>query len=308
MIDSFLILLLSILVVGKSAQIVIDSSLNLARFFKISEAALGFLVLSVATSLPELVVCIIASLDNEPAISLGTLIGSNIADIAVVLGLTLLLSTINVPFKDRKPYRNMLALTAFIPLLIYLNLGRFLGVLLLAIFMVYAYYMLHDRVSADGNERVRPRKAVISAFMFCIGVLLLIGGSEYAVDSVVAIASLFGISKVFMAATTLALGTSLPELAVNLTAVRRKHYDLAIGNVLGSCFTNLTLILGISAVLVSPTARPEPLFNLIVFQALTNAVLLYFMHYRKNLGRRDGFFLIGLYLLFLVSAIIVETG
>ncbi|MFZ2455104.1 MAG: sodium:calcium antiporter [Candidatus Altiarchaeia archaeon] len=308
MIETFLILLLSVLVVGKSAQIVIDSSLNLARFFRISEAALGFLVLSVATSLPELVVCVIASLDNEPAISLGTLIGSNIADIAVVLGLTLLLSTINIPCKDRKTYRNMLAATSIIPLFIYLNLGRFLGVLLLAVFMVYAYYMLHDRVSADGNERVRPRKAVISAFMFSAGVLLLIGGSNYAVDSAVTIASFFGISKIFIAATTLALGTSLPELAVNLTAVKKKHYDLAIGNVLGSCFTNLTLVLGISAVMVSPVARPGPLLNLIIFQVLTNAVLVYFMHYRKSLGKREGFFLLGIYLIFLVSAIIIETG
>jgi cation:H+ antiporter len=308
MIDTVIILIISLLVLGKSAQIVIDSVLILARFFRISEVAVGFLVLSVATSLPELVVCVLASLENQPAISLGTLIGSNIADIAVVLGLTLLLSTITIPNRERKSFRNMLVLTALIPLLLFLNIGRFLGILLLAIYIIYAYFMLQNKANVDGTEKVRSRKAVISAFMFTLGVLLLIGGSKYAIDSAVAIATILGISKVFIAATTLALGTSLPELVVSLAAVKKRHYNLALGNVLGSCVTNLTLIFGISAVIASPTARSAPLLNLIVFQALTNAALMYFLRYKKTLGRTEGFLLVGIYLIFLASAIIIETG
>lgn len=141
-----------------------------------------------------------------------------------------------------------------------------------------------------------------------IGVLVLIASSAYVIDSAVGIANLLGISKVFIAATTIALGTSLPELAVNLSAVKKKHYNLALGNVIGSCMTNLTLILGISAVIQTPTAKLVPLLNLIIFQILINAALIYMLHKRKVIGRHEGFLLLGGYVVFLASALLVEMG
>lgn len=306
MLDTIIILLLSLVVLGKSAQIVIENSITLARFFRISELAVGFILISVATSLPELTVSTIASLENQTGISVGNVLGANIVDIGIVLGISVFLSTITLSKKEITTLTRILVITSILPLIIFFNIGSFAGIILLLIFVIYAYFILQWRVSMDGLGRVNPKKAVISAFMFVIGILFVIGSSKYAVDSAVQIAVLLGISKAFIAATVISLGTTLPEFAVTISAMRNKHLSLALGNVIGSCVTNLTLILGIAAVINPITANFFALLNLTIFLIIINSALLYFLNYRKNLGRNEGFVLIGIYLIFIASSILVE--
>ncbi len=306
MIDTILILLLSLAILGKSAQVVIDNSITLARFFRISELAVGFILLSVATSLPELAVSIVASLEKQGGIVIGNILGSNIANIGIVLGVSVFLSTISFTKRESSDLIKILSLTLIIPFIVFFYIGSFIGIVLLLIFIIYAYFILRQKIDLDGSERIKPKKAVISAFMFMIGVLLVIGSSKYVVDSAVQVAGLFGVSNAFIAATLIALGTSLPEFAVNLSAVKNKHPSLAIGNVIGSCVTNLTLIMGISALINPLNANFFALLNLIIFLTIMNISVLYFLNYRKSLGRNEGFVLIGIYLIFLASSILVE--
>lgn len=306
MIDTIILLLLSLAILGKSAQVVIDNSITLARFFRISELAVGFILLSVATSLPELAVSIVASLEKQEGIVIGNILGSNIADIGIVLGVSVFLSTISFTKRESSDLIKILSLTLIIPFIVFFYIGSFIGIVLLLIFIIYAYFILQQKIDMDGSERIKPEKAVISAFIFMIGILLVIGSSKYVVDSAVQVAGLFGVSNAFIAATLIALGTSLPEFAVNLSAVKNKHPSLAIGNVIGSCVTNLTLIMGISALINPLNANFFALLNLIIFLTIMNISVLYFLNYRKSLGRNEGFVLIGIYLIFLASSILVE--
>lgn len=307
MIETIIILLISVVILAKSAHMVIDNSITIARFFRISEFAVGFILVSVATSLPELAVSTIASFEDQTGISVGNVLGANIADIGIALGISIFLCTIPLSKRETSALIKILIIASILPVIILLNLGSFAGIILLLIFILYAYFILHQKVTLDNTEKIKPEKAVISAFMFMIGILLVIGSSKFAVDSAVQLATLLGVSKVFIAATIISLGTTLPELVVSISAARNSHPSLALGNAIGSCITNLALVLGIAAI-INPlkTANIFALLNLIIFITIINFALLYFLQHRKKLGRSEGFVLIGIYLIFLASSILVE--
>lgn len=306
MFELALLLLFSLLVLGKAAQIVIDSSLTLAKYLRISEIAVGFIILSTATSLPELVVSVLAAFQNEPGISMGTLLGANIADICIVLGIPLLLSKSKLLPENRSSLEKILVVTIALPLLIITLPRTSLGLVLLVIYAIYTYYMLQAEVSLDVLEKVSRNEAAKSAVMFSVGILLVVGSSKYAVDSSVIIANSLGISKILIASTTISLGTTLPELAVSISALRRRRMGLAVGNALGSCITNLTLILGLTTLIAPFYVSRIALLTVILFHSLACFLFLVFLRKRKMLGRAEGIALLSLYAIYVPSAIILE--
>jgi cation:H+ antiporter len=307
MFESAILLLFSLLVLGKAAQIVIDSSLTLAKYLRISEIAVGFIILSTATSLPELVVSVLAAFQNEPGISMGTLLGANIADICIVLGIPLLLSKSKLLPENRSSLEKILIVTIALPLLIITLPRALLGLVLLVIYAIYTYYMLQAEVSLDGFEKVSRNEAAKSTVLFFVGILLVVGSSKYAVDSSVIIANSLGISKILIASTTISLGTTLPELAVSISALRSRRIGLAVGNALGSCITNLTLILGLATMIAPFYVSRRALLTVIFFHSLACFVFLIFLRKRKTLGRAEGIALLSLYAIYVPSVIILET-
>jgi len=307
MIDAWIVLLVSLAVLGRAAQMVIDSSIKLAKFFGVSDMAVGFILLAVATSLPEFFISVIASFENQPGISIGNVLGANLMDIGIILGLPLLFTRIAMKGKEKKNLERLLIAITLIPLLLILNLEPLTGLILMSLFAVYAYSVLRDKMSIDGVEKVTRKEASKSALMFFIGVLLLVGSSKYAVESAVEVASLLGVSRLLIASTVISMGTTLPELAVSIAAVKRKRPALAVGNAIGSCMTNLTLVLGTSR-LINPHMLNNlaSVSNLIIFQAVMSIVLLGFLRRGKDIGRKQGFILILIYLFSLASSIILE--
>ena len=307
MIDAWIVLLVSLAVLGRAAHLVIDRSIKLAKFFGVSDMAVGFILLAVATSLPEFFISVIASFENQPGISIGNVLGANLMDIGIILGLPLLFTRIAMKGKEKKNLERLLIAITLIPLLLILNLEPLTGLILMSLFAVYAYSVLRDKMSIDGVEKVTRKEASKSALMFFIGVLLLVGSSKYAVESAVEVASLLGVSRLLIASTVISMGTTLPELAVSIAAVKRKRPALAVGNAIGSCMTNLTLVLGTSR-LINPHMLNNlaSVSNLIIFQAVMSIVLLGFLRRGKDIGRKQGFILILIYLFSLASSIILE--
>jgi len=303
-----LILALSLLVLYKSSEVVISSTLVLARFFHISELAAGLLLISVATSLPELSVSVIAALEGQTPIVVGNVFGSNIADIALVLGFTIvMMGAVKYGHKARRELIRILIITSAIPLVMLTGmLSAVYGIGLLGIFLVYAYYALRDGKADGHGGAVAPKTAVLNALAFGFAVSIVMVSSKFAVDSAVAVATGMGVSRAFVGATAIALGTSLPELAVNYAAVKRRQMGIALGNILGSVMTNLTLVLGVAALISPLTANIYAFFTLVVFALLVNAVLWYFIQKGNTLRRNQGIALLLLYLLFLLMSIGVE--
>jgi len=264
---------LTLLMVGGEG--VVRGATGMARALGVSPLVIGLTVVAFGTSAPELAVNLIAAFQDRPAISFGNIIGSNMANIGVIVGVTALVRPIPVRgvMIQREIPMMLLATTA----VVIMGFDRILGVgtdtydradglLLLMLFLVFLYYTVGDfvrqraqrsanRAAAEMFETEAPESVVSSSLMTALGMIGLIWGADLTVDSAASLARHFGVPEVIVGLTVLAVGTSLPELVASMMATLRGHAELAIGNVVGSNIFNLLLVFGVTA-LVNPIEVP----------------------------------------------------
>lgn len=307
----FLILLISLAVLVKSSDIVSDSASNIAEITGIGQLAIGFLMLSIITSLPELAISIFSVQCGDTGIAVGTLFGSNIANIGLVLGITAVVAT--APMVISQDSLKKLALMMFAPTLIPIMIllspeaGRIVGVILLGIFALFCLYIVRSKTTTGvSKKKIIQRRTLAKDLGIIIACLVaIIISANYVVDSAIKIATTFRVDKLVIGATIIAVGTSLPELSVTLAAARKKHMDLALGNILGSCFTNLTLVLGFSLAASACSVNMTIFFELIIILSIIN-LALWRMLADSRISFLDGLVLIFFYLIFLSSTIGVQ--
>ena len=316
-IEAFLILVISTLILSKSASLVVDNASKLARFFRISTLAVGMLLIAVSTSLPELSVSVISSAANEGAIAAGNVFGSNIANILLILGLGAFLYGFKVSKDNLADLALVLLLTTIISAYIIFHmqvfgsaLGFLEGLLLLLIAAWYAWRMLSKKHIEDGNgEKQMSKKEGMAAFMlFCGGIVAVLISSSFVVDSAVHLAEILGLAKSFIGATVIAIGTSLPELTIDLQALRKKQYGLALGDAIGSNMLNITLVLGAGAA-ISPIFVQLPVFVVaLLFAVVANMAFFYIAVTKKAFGKLAGVAMLALYAIYLAAIFFVQLG
>lgn len=245
----------------QGAHYLVEGSVNIARRFKVSRLAIGLTVVAIGTSAPEFAVNVVSALDGESAILLSNISGSNISNILLILGATAFLARIPVQRKMVTREFPFLIISSFVfsiflldgSLLSVHSLSRTDGVALLGFLALYMLHVWNEskRVNTQA-ERDKPEGSLFknSSFLL-IGVIGLVLGGRFMVDSAVFIATAFGVSKTLVGVTVVALGTSLPELASSIVAARKKETDLALGNIVGSNVFNVLAVGGFSAI-VSP--------------------------------------------------------
>ena len=248
-----IILITSLVILVKTSQWVIDSSLKLAKITGLSEMVIGFIFLAVATSLPELAVSLSAIASNDIGLSIGNLLGSNVADICLVIGIAALFGPLIIKEKQLKELSSILFLSSLIPILL-LSLtyaSRLVGVILIFVFFFFVYYSVKRGMKVKIEEKFEridhmyPIKLwATTLFWFVLGFVGVFLSSRLIVDSASSIALSIGMTEAVIGATVIAIGTSLPELAVGITAMKAKRWHLLFGNAIGSTVTNITLILG----------------------------------------------------------------
>ncbi|VVC03814.1 putative membrane protein [Candidatus Bilamarchaeum dharawalense] len=309
-------LLVSLAILSKSSSLVVDNATKLSKFFGISQVAIGFILLSVATSLPELSVSVLSSNAGEGAIAAGNVFGSNIADILLVLGVGAFLYGIRIGKNELKDIAIILVLTTIISAYIIFNssitnqaLGFLEGVILILLFVLYIAYILRKKtVDGDGYKLITKKEAMYSFLIFSAAILLVLVSSSFVVDSAVKIAKLLNIAESFIGATIIAIGTSLPELSVDLQAIRKKQYGMALGDAIGSTMTNITLVLGTAAI-INPITIILPIFiAALLFAIIANIVLLYVAAVNKKLQKLGGALFLLLYLVFIVVIFYLQIG
>lgn len=288
-----LILLAGLALVVFGADWLVDGSSALARRFGISEFVIGLTIVGFGTSCPELVVSLTGAVEGLSDVSIGNVLGSNIFNTLLILGLTALLCPVSVTDSNRK--RDIPTALVVTFLLIFCgmsktlggigaadNLTRTEGAVFLIIFAAYMFSCFKfDEGSSEESEtkQIGPGKAML---LVALGLGGLIFGGRLFVDSSVEIARAIGVSEKFIAITVLAGGTSLPELVTCIVAISKKKDQLALGNILGSNVFNILLILGCSAV-VTPLSLDG--LNLVdVGVLLASAVMVWLWTYT---GRRD---------------------
>lgn len=312
MAENVLIFLLSALVLAYSSGFLVKSLTNLAIKLKFSEFLVGFVLMAVATSLPELMVGIVAALEGNPLISLGNVVGSNIANLSIVIGLPLLLAGgLTFTSSLRKEEVVYMNLAAVMPLILLLDgkLGRFEGIALL---LVFGYYMYDLIFHSKAYHRVfrnhhAPRSLGQEILFFSLGMALLLGSAIALVESGEFLATALGIPAILIGIVIIALGTSLPELAFSFASVRQKHPDLLFGDVIGSVVTNATLILGLTAIISPIQLDGAELY----YPAVGVLILtLAFFTYRLRNGKftvKDSLILVFGYLLFAILSVLSGT-
>ena len=250
---SMFLLVASLLIIVIISDRVIRYVLIISEALGLSEMAAGFILLSIITSLPELSVSTVASLGGEGGLSVGNVLGSNIANLTIILGLAILIAGKKIIFKGQsnKELVQFLFISSIIPLFIVQqgSLGPVLGIVLLILF-IYFTKTISQKTDPKNNNKThqlqKKENLKIVGLKFLAGIALIIILSKFAVDSSVEIADYIGLPPSIIGATIIGLGTSLPELATTIQALKKGLINMALGNLLGSCITNITLILGIS--------------------------------------------------------------
>jgi cation:H+ antiporter len=293
-----LVAFLAILV--RSAAFAIEHLVKITRITGISELSAGFVLLAVSTSVPEIGVAAFSMHSDNVGITLGDLFGSNVTNIALITAIFLLLSPIrHIEKLTIRRFTPILLSASLIPLLLLLiqEGSRFIGIALLGVFAYFVYYTFKMRYK-EPDQPKESGSIYKPLIFFLIGISIVIVSAKVIVDSASSIAESTGVRESVIGATVVAIGTSLPELTVDIVAVRKKHLDLAIGDIIGSCLTNITLVLGIVLVLSEVAINFGILSTLIAFAIVTPAVLFMFLR-NGNVRKWQSFVLLAIYAVFL---------
>ncbi|MFQ5560375.1 MAG: calcium/sodium antiporter [Nitrospinota bacterium] len=256
MLFQLLIFMVGVLTLYFGAEFFIKGASGVAGYLRVTPLLIGLVVVSSATSAPELLVCLLAVLKKSDDISMGNIIGSNIANIGLILGVSAIISPIKIEKSVVKRELLMLlaASTAFFLLSLKGRLGFFDGVIflgLLAGILIISIRAAKNEHRKNGDTTQTLESLDAKVLLFLVGGLLgLLGGAHFVVSSGIELARAIGISELIIAISVIAIGTSLPELAASTAAARRGEADLCVGNVLGSNLFNTVLVIGVVALLV----------------------------------------------------------
>jgi cation:H+ antiporter len=311
----FIILGLIALVVG--GEILVRGATSIALKFKITPFVVGMTVVAFGTSAPELLVSLSAALDGSPDISIGNVVGSNIANIALVLGATALVYPIRVSKTSLSVDWTMLMLASLLFYFFILNLKLewYEGIIFVSILATFTIWMIRksrkaglnkaDEVSNDLDEEgMKEMNIWISFLLIAGGCLALVIGADWLVDGAKNIARSYDVSESVISLSMIAIGTSLPELATSIVAAFKKQTDIAIGNILGSNLFNILSILGITAIVKEINVNELILQSDIFWMLGLSAILLPMMLLRRDIDRVEGSLLLiayAAYMYFLIS-------
>jgi len=315
----YLMLLLGIIVLIKSADFLVDGSSSLAKKIGISSLIIGLTIVSFGTSMPELMVNVIASLTGNGNIAFGNIIGSNMANMLLILGFTALITQLKI--QESTIFKEIpFSLLAAVVLLIFSNilildkvsdnyLTRSDGLILILFFIIFFGYIISTALREKNKNKkefeIKNLSNTKSIFYISLGIIGLYLGGQWTIDAAVTIATNFGISEFLIASTIIAIGTSLPELVTSVRAAMKKNVDLAVGNAVGSNIFNIFWILGISAI-IKPIPIPEFVTIDIIILVFSTILLFLFIFLGKkyHLTKLEGGIMLIVYLIYLIFIIL----
>lgn len=323
MIVDILILIVGFVALIKGADIFVDGSSSLAKHYKVSGLIIGLTIVAFGTSAPELAVSTTAALTGSNEIALSNVLGSNIFNLLVVLGVCACISPLTSD-KDiiRRDFPISMVCAIFIAIVAFVgiwrndlgsltsiemssvvaDLSRPIAIGMLLVFIAYIVYLIMDaRKNPEEDDNIKSRKLSLCALLIVAGLALVIGGGQAVVYAAKRIAAGLGMSETLIGLTVVAVGTSLPELVTSIVAALKKQTGLAVGNVIGSNIFNILLILSVSSA-IHPIG--------INFASLTDALILFvvsgislvFVITGKRINRAEGITMVLMYVAYMVFA------
>ena len=308
MITSLFLLSIGIFILIKGSDFFVDGATSIARIARIPLVIIGLTVVAFATSAPEILVSFVAAMNDESDLAIGNAIGSNTANIALVLGSMAIVRS--VPMKSstiKKLVRNLLIISFLMIIPFFDNvISRIEGqVILFGFFLTMLWlvkYSIDMSKKSDIDDKYLSDQSLISQsilsvsdsiFCLLIGLFLLFYGADVVVIYAVDIAQSLKISETIIGITIIAIGTSLPELSVSITSALKGQHGLAVGNIIGSNIFNLLAVIGLGTA-ISPAYLQEDIFNIHLMLMFSLTLFIFFITFRKNdvISRPEGFLLL----------------
>lgn len=314
---SYLLLVVGFALLIKGADWFVDGASKIAKILRISPLLIGLTIVAFGTSSPEATVSILAALDGSAEVSLGNVIGSNIFNITLVVGLTALLNPLKVEsetIRKEIPF-TLLGSTVLLVLISDVALQGFTenlitrsdGLIFLLIFSIFMYYIFEVARNSRDNMEVHEESEKATwgknSIRTVIGLAAIIFGGELVVRNSTEIAVSLGMSETLVGLTIVAIGTSLPELVTSIMAAIKKQSEIALGNIVGSNIFNIFFVLGTSS-LITPLPVNGKVFVDIGLMLILTVILLVFSRTNYRIGKIEGSFLAVAYVLYLVFIII----
>lgn len=282
MIQSIVFIAIGFAMLMLGAQWLVDGSSAIARKYHIPEIIIGLTIVSIGTSMPELMVSLTSALEGHSDISIGNVIGSNLCNLLLILGLTSLIAPLKFQ-KNTKKYEIPIMVDATILVFILANVGksisRFDGLIISIVFIMFILYTIFSAKKSMNNDikqeakKDKKQNAFMAILKIVLGIVLLKIGGDVSVDNAIIVARELGVTEKVIGLTIIAIGTSLPELITSVVAAHKGDIDIAIGNIVGSNIFNVLLILGVSSV-ISPITYSLS-YNFEFIYVIIASILLY---------------------------------
>ena len=301
----------------KGADLFVEGSSSIAKKLKVPSIVIGLTIVAIGTSLPEAAVSITASVTNNNALAISNVLGSNIFNLMVVIGVCAILTPVAV---QKDVVRRDLPFSVICALLLLvlgymgsMSLGRVDGIILLLLYIAFLGFMIYTAMKARkaGNENssevvaeaeeIKIMSVPKSILFIVIGAVGIMIGGDVVVDSAVNIATSFGMSQTLVGLTIVALGTSLPELVTSVVAAKKREVDMALGNAIGSNVANILMILGIASSIRPIPFHMEDLIDICVLVAFSLLIWL-FAWTKKRIDKGEGLVMVVLYVIYVVYA------
>lgn len=286
-----LLLAIGFVMLVRGADWFVDGASGIATKLKIPQLVIGLTIVAMGTSAPEAAVSITAALKGSAEITIGNIVGSNILNILIILGLSAIVTPLAVAKSTIKvDIPVVIAITGILLWMGYDGTVSMLeGLLLLIIFALYIGYLMYGAFKErnENDEEVKELSMIRAIVLSIVGLGFIIWGSDIAVSAATSLAKIFGLSERFIGLTIVALGTSLPELFTSVSAARKGNADIAIGNIVGSNLFNILFVVGLSAMVIPVPFATGFRFDLI-YSGLAAILLLICVLKNKKLNRWAG--------------------
>lgn len=306
----FIVLVIGFIMLMKGADWFVDGSSKIADRFGIPQLVIGLTIVACGTSAPEAAVSITAALRGSAEITIGNVVGSNIINILLILGITAVIIPLAVQNSTKKYEIPFVIVISGLLLLLGNNDGVISfsdGVILCALFVLFLIYLLYlaksEKASLEEVETAKKNESIFKMLvLILIGMGLIIWGSDVSVGAATELANMLGLSERFIGLTIVAFGTSLPELITSITAAIKGNADIAIGNIVGSNIFNILFVVGITAIITPITFSSNFVFDCII--CISAAALLLLCVTKKNkLTRAGGVIMLASYAVYFVTLI-----
>lgn len=301
MFEAILLVLGGFILLGGGGEGLVSGAVSLANRLKVPPLIIGLTIIAFGTSAPELMVSIQAAFQGQPDIAIGNIIGSNISNMLLVLGISALIQPIIVQGKElhRDSVFMLLVTLGFCFVAFYGDITRPIAVGMVGVIVLYTIYLYRlggdEDITQEVSENPLAGASVpVSLIILVLGTIAVVWGADLLVKGAVILAMEFGVSEAVIGLTVVAIGTSLPELAISVLAALRGHAALAVGNIVGSNIYNILLILGVTG-LVHPIAITPDFLNLDIWVLLgVSGVTVFLLSYQQSISRIfGGLFLVG---------------